>query len=233
MGKRIIQQARGHGSLTYRTRKKAFRIAVSYPPLEAKGAATVVEIINCTAYSAPVAKINFQGKIFYNIAAQGLREGQEIKIGKGFAAEPGNIVFLEDVPIGTEVFNIETFPGSGGKLVRASGTCAKVIKKDKLISLLMPSKKEKKMLPNVRATVGVVAGAGRVEKPFVKAGNKYYKVKARGGRIWPRTSAVKMNVVDHPFGSGRGKRIKSKIAKRHAPPGAKVGHIRPRRTGRK
>ena len=51
-------------------------------------------------------------------------------------------------------------------------------------------------------------------------------------KLWPRTSAVKMNAVDHPFGSGRGKRIKSKIAKRNAPAGARVGHIRPRRTGR-
>jgi ribosomal protein L2 len=42
-----------------------------------------------------------------------------------------------------------------------------------------------------------------------------------------------MNVIDHPFGSGRGKRIKSKIAKRGAPPGRKVGLIRPRRTGRR
>ena len=53
------------------------------------------------------------------------------------------------------------------------------------------------------------------------------------GRKWHRTSAVKMNAVDHPFGGGRGKRIKSKIAKRNAPAGAKVGHLRPRRTGRK
>ena len=55
---------------------------------------------------------------------------------------------------------------------------------------------------------------------------------ARGGKVYPRTSAVKFNAVDHPFGSGRGKRIKSKIPKRNVPPGAKVGLLRPRRTGR-
>ena len=60
----------------------------------------------------------------------------------------------------------------------------------------------------------------------------WHMMKARN-KLWPRTSAVKMNVVDHPFGSGRGKRIKSKIAKRNAPPGRKVGLLRPRRTGRK
>lgn len=52
-------------------------------------------------------------------------------------------------------------------------------------------------------------------------------------KLWPRTSAVKMNAIDHPFGSGRGKRMKSKIAKRNASPGKKVGLIRPARTGRK
>ena len=55
-------------------------------------------------------------------------------------------------------------------------------------------------------------------------------MKARN-KLWPRTSAVKFNAVDHPFGGGRGKRIKSKIAKRNAPAGAKVGHLRPSRTG--
>ena len=59
-----------------------------------------------------------------------------------------------------------------------------------------------------------------------------YHIKKSKNKLYPRTSAVKMNVIDHPFGSGRGKRIKSKIAKRNAPPGAKVGLVRPRRTGK-
>ena len=96
----------------------------------------------------------------------------------------------------------------------------------------MPSKKEKKFHQNCRATIGIIAGHGRLEKPFVKAGKKYYLKKAKS-KLWPRTSAVKMNVIDHPFGSGRGKNVKSKIAKRNAPPGAKVGLIRPKRVGRK
>ena len=61
---------------------------------------------------------------------------------------------------------------------------------------------------------------------------KFHIMKTKS-KLWPRTSAVKMNAIDHPFGSGRGKRMKSKIAKRNAPPGKKVGLIRPRRTGRK
>ncbi len=96
----------------------------------------------------------------------------------------------------------------------------------------MPSKKEKMFNLKCRATIGVIAGAGRMEKPIVKAGKKHYMKKAKN-KLWPRTSAVKVNVIDHPFGSGRGKNPKSKIAKRNAPPGKKVGHIRPRKTGKK
>ncbi|HOC96830.1 MAG TPA: 50S ribosomal protein L2, partial [Candidatus Pacearchaeota archaeon] len=80
--------------------------------------------------------------------------------------------------------------------------------------------------------IGKIAGHGRLEKPIVKAGKNYYIKKARN-KLWPRTSAVKMNAIDHPLGSGRGKNIKSKIAKRNAPAGRKVGLIRPRRTGKK
>jgi len=107
-----------------------------------------------------------------------------------------------------------------------------VIKCAGKILKLMPSKKEKSFNPNCRAVVGVIAGAGRLEKPIVKAGKNHH-IKKSKGKLWPRTSAVKMNVVDHYFGSGRGKNPKSKIAKRNAPPGRRVGHLRPRRTGRK
>lgn len=231
MGKRIIQRARGKGSLTYRTRKKAFRIHVSYPTEAGMG--EVLKLINVPCYSAPVAKIKINGKIFYNIAANNLYEGQKIPVNAG-AAAPGSILELKDIPIGTNIFCIETEFGSGPKLVRSSGISAKVLKKEpRGIYVLMPSKKEKCFNPKIRATVGLIAAGGRTEKPILKAGKAFYMAKAIGGRIYPQTSAVKMNAVDHPFGSGRGKRIKSKIVKRWASPGTKVGLLRPKRTGGK
>ena len=232
MGKRIIQQARGKGSLTYRSRKKAFRIRVSYPIKEGKG--TVEKLMNIACYNAPVAKIKLDGKIFYNIAAENIYEGQEIIIGNKATISPGNILPLKDIPIGTTVFSIETIPGAGPKLVRCSGLTARVVKKDsKSVYVQLPSKKKKIFSPKSRATIGVIAAAGRHEKPILKAGKRVHMIKAVGGRIYPRTSAVKMNVVDHPFGSGRGKRIKSKIPKRNAPPGKKVGLLSPKRTGKR
>jgi large subunit ribosomal protein L2 len=229
MGKRIIQQARGHGSLTYRVRRQAFIYRIGYPIISGKG--KVLALINSPAHSAPLVKIEVNGKVFYNAAWNGSFEGQEVEIGKSVGE--GNILDLKSVPVGSKVYNIESKPNDGGKMVRASGLSAVVTKKsENSVAVLMPSKKEIWLDGKCRATIGEVAGQGRLDKPIVKAGKKWHMMKARN-KLWPRTSAVKMNAVDHPFGSGRGKRIKSKIAKRNAPPGARVGHIRPSRTGRK
>jgi len=232
MGKRIIQQARGHGSLTYRVKSKAYKYEVKYPPLNVTGKAKVIELINSPAHSAPLIKIKpNNGKVFYNLASNGIYEGQEIEIGNK-EIKNGNILMLKDIPSTTNIFNIEVNPGDGGKLVRTSGNTSIITKKDNgKVAVLMPSKKEIWFDEKCRATIGIIAGQGRLEKPIVKAGNMWYKKKAKN-KLWPRTSAVKMNAVDHPFGSGRGKRIKSKIAKLNAPPGAKVGHLHPRRTGK-
>lgn len=230
MGKSIISQARGHGSLTYQVRKKAFIYKIKYPAVE--GEADILALLHSAAHSAPLAKIKVQKEIFYNPAFNNALQGQKIMVG-GTEIKDGNVVMLKNIPVGTSIFNIEANPGDGGKFVRAGGTRALVFKKleNNKVALTMPHKNEILLSGDCRATIGVIAGSGRTLKPFVKAGRKFYKMKARN-KLWPRTSAVKMNAVDHPFGSGRGKRIKSKIAKRNAPAGARVGHIRPRRTGR-
>jgi len=104
------------------------------------------------------------------------------------------------------------------------------------VYVMMPSKKEKIFNEECRATIGTIAGSGRDEKPIMKAGKMYFIKKAKS-KLWPRTSAVKVNAIDHPFGSGRGKNLShgilGKIPKRNAPPGAKVGSIRARRTGKR
>ncbi len=230
MGKRIIQQARGHGSLTYQVRKQAYIYRIGYPM--GTGKAIVLKLVNSMAHSAPLAKIQLGKQIFFNLASEGMIEGQEIEVGGNNIAN-GNVISLENIPVGTKVYNIEARSGDGGKLVRASGLYAVVVKKSaNKTALTMPSKKEIWFDNKCRASIGEIAGSGRLEKPLVRAGKVWHMMKARN-KLWPRTSAVKMNAVDHPFGSGRGKRIKSKIAKRNVPPGAKVGHLRPRRTGYK
>ena len=81
-----------------------------------------------------------------------------------------------------------------------------------------------------RTYIDLFAGAGRSKKPFMKAGNKHHALRSRG-KLYPRTSGVSMNAVDHPFGgSNLGLH---KTVSRHRPPGRKVGSISPKRTGKR
>jgi len=230
MGKRIIQQARGKGSMTYRVRKKAFIYKIKFPTKT--GEAEIIKLIHSPAHSAPLMKIKLENEIAYLPAFNMAYVGQNISVGQG-KPETGNILPLKDIPPTTQIYNIENNPGDGGKMMRAAGTSAILSKKQKdKIIVALPNKKETTLNENCRAVIGTIAGGGKTLKPFVTAGKKYHKMKAKS-KLWPRTSAVKMNAVDHPFGCGRGKRPKPKIAKRNAPPGRKVGHLRPRRTGHK
>ena len=231
MGKRIIQQARGHGSFSYRVRRNAYRIKLKYPR-ELSGEGEIIGLVNSSGHSAPLAKIKSEKGVFYIPACKGMIEGQKVKL-EGNEIGNGNILHLKDIPIKTYIYDIENKPGDGGIFIKTAGSSAmvnRIIGED--IFVLMPSKKEKKFNGKCRAVIGSVAGAGRLDKPLIKAGKSFYIKKSRN-KLWPRTSAVKMNVIDHPFGSGRGKRIKSKIAKRNAPAGARVGLLRPRRTGKR
>lgn len=231
MGKRIISQARGKGSFSYRVKRKAYVYKLGYPS-KLSGEGVVVSLLNSPAHSAPIAKILWKHGAFYIPACKGMIEEQKIMF-EGKEIKDGNILRLGDIPVKTNVYNIESRPGDGGVFIKTAGSSATVSRiSGNEIMLLMPSKKEKGFHPDCRAVIGIIAGAGRLEKPIIKAGKKHHMAKARG-KLWPRTSAVKMNVIDHPFGSGRGKRIKSKIVKRNSPPGTRVGLLRPRRTGKR
>ncbi len=230
MGKRIIQQRRGKGGHTYKTREKASRVRPGYL-YDLGGEFKCVKLTSSVGHSAPIAKfMNKEGVVFSNFAVDLLYVGQRINIG---GQNHGDIAKIGDLKNGTEIFNLEHNPGDGGKFVRSGGSaCVVMAKEGDIVKIMMPSKKTKKFKVNCRATIGRAAGDGRVSKPILKAGKKFYIMKMKS-KLWPIVSAVKMNAIDHPFGSGRGKRIKSKIAKRNASPGKKVGHIRPSRTGRK
>ncbi len=231
MGKRIIQQARGHGSGTYRVRKLAFKYELKYPA-KLSGEAIVIKLIDSSGHSAPLAKVSYEKGMFHIPAFRGMVEGQKINF-EGKDVKKGNILRLENIPVKTPVYNIESRPGDGGVFIKSAGSYGIVNRiVGRYVYVLMPSKKEKKFNKKCRAIVGIIAGSGRLDKPLIKAGKKYY-IKKSKGKLWPRTSAVKVNVIDHPFGSGRGKNPKSKVAKRNAPPGKKVGLLRPKKTGKK
>ena len=231
MGKRIISQRRGRGTNTYKSSKRAFRFKLKYPKM-LSGEGKVTKLFDSAAHSAPLAKVSSDSGSFYMPAFKNMVEGQKISF-ESKKIESGNIIALRKIPVKTHIYNIESKPGDGGVFIKSAGSSAVVSKVvGEHVFVLMPSKKEKKFHPNCRATIGIIAGAGRLDKPILKAGKQHH-IKKSKSKLWPRTSAVKMNAIDHPFGSGRGKNPKSKVAKRNAPPGRRVGLIRPKRTGKK
>lgn len=238
MGKRITSQKRGRGTRRYISLKHRYkgeaRHKTNIPKTEA-AFGTVIRLEHSPAHSAPLALIRYDdGDEGHIIAPEGIAVGDNISIGNKTEIKKGNTMQLSEIPIGTDVYNVEKIKGDGGRFVRASGTFAKILSKTKEgITLLMPSKKEKTFNANCMASIGTVAGGGRPEKPFVKAGKRWHAMRAKG-KLYPITSAVAMNAVEHPFGSGRGRHMgKPSVAPRHAPPGRKVGQVRARRTGRR
>ncbi|MEB3773626.1 MAG: 50S ribosomal protein L2 [Desulfurococcales archaeon] len=236
MGKRLRQQRAGRGTPTYISPKHIHPGPAKYPPLTdetLKG--KVMDLIHDPGRYTPLAKIMLEnGEEFLIPAAEGMYVGKIIEIGPAAKPEPGNILPLGSIPEGSMVYNIELRPGDGGKLARQAGSYALILgKSGGRTRIRLPSGKEKEVPSTSRATIGIPAGAGRVEKPLLKAGNAFYKWKVKA-RKWPRVRGVAMNAVNHKFGGGSHQRKSHpSTVSRNAPPGRKVGHIAARRTGRR
>ncbi|KAB1198592.1 MULTISPECIES: 50S ribosomal protein L2 [Haloferax] len=235
MGRRIQGQRRGRGSSTFRAPSHRYKAELSHKKSEKKDTitGTVVGIEHDPARSAPIALVEFEDEQRMILAPEGITVGEELQIGVSAEIKPGNTLPLAEIPEGVPVCNVERQPGDGGKFARASGVSAQLLSHDRKVAVVkLPSGEVKRLNPDCRATIGVVAGGGRTEKPFVKAGKKYHKMKARGIK-WPRVRGVAMNAVDHPFGGGgRQHPGQPKSVSRDAPPGRKVGDIASKRTGR-
>jgi large subunit ribosomal protein L2 len=236
MGRRIQGQRRGRGSPTFRAPSHRYKADLSHRKVEDGDvvSGTVVDVEHDPARSAPVAAIEFEdGDRRLVLAPEGVGVGQEIQVGVSAAIEPGNTLPIAEIPEGVPICNVEANQGDGGKFARASGVNATLMAHERNVAVVqLPSGEVKRLDPQCRATIGVVAGGGRTEKPMVKAGNKHHKMRARGTK-WPNVRGVAMNAVDHPFGGGgRQHPGKPKSISRNAPPGRKVGDISSRRTGR-
>ena len=236
MGHRIRSQSRGKGSPTYKAPSHKFKANLEHPKIE-EGVISgkVLEIIHDTARSAPIARISFSsGEERLVLIPEGVEVEQTIQCGISVPVEPGNILSLSEIPEGVPICNIESQPGDGGKFARASGMYGILVAHDVGKTVIqLPSGEMKWLNPKCRAIIGVVAGGGRTEKPFVKAGKKYHRMKVRATK-WPRVRGVAMNVVDHPFGGGGQQHPgRPKTVSRGTPPGRKVGSIAARRTGKR
>ena len=140
------------------------------------------------------------GEKTYILAPAGLTDGMTVMNGAGAEVKVGNCLPLSEIPVGTEVHNIELYPGKGGQLVRAAGNSAQLMAKEgKYATLRLPSG-EMRMVPIIcRATVGQV---GNIEHGLVNIGKAGRK---RHMGVRPTVRGSVMNPNDHPHGGGEGR----------------------------
>jgi len=140
------------------------------------------------------------GEKRYIVAPHGIKVGQKIMSGKGVAPEIGNTLFIEEIPLGTVIHNIELRPGQGASFARSAGSYAQLLSRDgKYAILKMPSGESRMVLVTCKATIGMVSNIDHSLEKSGKAGRSRWL-----GRR-PRTRGVVMNPVDHPMGGGEGK----------------------------
>jgi large subunit ribosomal protein L2 len=140
------------------------------------------------------------GKKRYILAPLGLKAEDKIICSAKTEIEKGNRMKLENITVGTSVYNIELEPGKGGKMARGAGTSAKILAQEgRYTHLKMPSGEIRKVFKDCFASIGQVSHA---EKRFEKVG-KAGKRRLKGWR--PSVRGTAMNPVDHPHGGGTGK----------------------------
>jgi len=235
MGHRLTTQARGRGGPTYRAPSHRYKAELKHIGDDTKKVTgTIIDIEHDPARNAPIALVRLEsGEKVYMLVTEGLGVGDVVFWGAAGEVKNGNTLTLGNIPTGTFICNIEARPNDGGKFVRSTGVQAVVVDKtEDRVGIRMPSGKTKWFNARCRATIGIVAGGGRVEKPFVKAGNKYHKMHNTAAN-WPRVRGVAMNVIDHPFGGGGHQHPgRPKTIARGTSPGRTVGHVAARRTGK-
>ena len=163
--------------------------------------ATVLSIEYDPNRTANIALICYaDGQKAYILAPQGLKVGQKIMNGEHAEARLGNCLPLSLIPIGTEVHNVELYPGAGAQMVRSAGVAAQLMAKEgKYATLRLPSG-EMRMVPiNCRATIGVVGNGEHSLVNIGKAGRK------RHMGIRPTVRGSVMNPNDHLHGGGEGR----------------------------
>lgn len=236
MGKRLIQQRRGRMRGRFKAPTHRYRGEIKYTKPISKFSGIVKDIIHDPGRTAPIALIKLENnKNIKILAPEGIKLGDKIKFTDNKnEAVVGNILPIGKISEGVPIYNIEINPGDGGKLVRAGGNNATVVSHDLEKTVIqLPSGTFKTLNSKCRATIGIVGGGGRKDKPFLKAGKKHNAYRARG-KLYPVVRGVAMCAVSHPHGGGGHQHVgKPYTVKRGASPGRKVGSIAAKRTGRK
>ncbi|GHU74553.1 50S ribosomal protein L2 [Clostridia bacterium] len=140
------------------------------------------------------------GEKRYILAPHGLKVGDKVLSGAEAEVRPGNAIPLRNIPVGSEIHNIELRPGGGGAMVRSAGNVAQLMAKEgKYATVRLPSS-EMRMVPiDCKATIGQV---GNIDHELINIGNAGKK---RHMGIRPTVRGSVMNPNDHPHGGGEGK----------------------------
>ena len=163
--------------------------------------ATVIGIEYDPNRSANIALIEYEdGERAYIIAPVGLTDGDKVVSGSKADIKPGNCMPIENIPVGTQIHNIELNPGQGGKLVRSAGQSAQLMAKEgKYAHVRLPSGEMRLIMTRCRATIGTVGNTDHENVKLGKAG------RTRHMGIRPTVRGSVMNPVDHPHGGGEGR----------------------------
>jgi large subunit ribosomal protein L2 len=240
MGKRLKQQKRGAGSPRYLSPGHRFKTDLQYRPyddMEKTGVLTgeVSAFVDDPGRSAPLMKVKYENnETGFLLAPEGISVGDSIEVGAQGRLKLGSVLPLYRIPDGAYIFNLERNPGDGGSLVKAAGSYANIVSKEgKIVYVKLPSKATIVLSNECRAQLGVIAGGGRLEKPMLKAGANYYKLRKARNRLWPIVRGVHQAAYDHPHGGKQHHAGKPTTVARGSPPGSKVGHLAARQTGRR
>lgn len=236
MGKRPLVRRRGRGGMQFRSAKTRKLSPAKYPnyELNEKHEAKVIDLVHESGRDVPLSKIRFEdGSISFIPAVLGTKVGSSIQFGLNADISDGNVISIQNIPDGTIVCNVEKHFGDGGSLIKSAGTNATVFSHGPDgVTIKLPSGRFSTINPKNRAMIGTLAGGGVGDRPLMRAGVKWRRFRSKGQK-YPIVRGVAQAAYVHPHGGGRHQHVgQSSTVSRDAPPGAKVGSIAARKTGR-
>jgi len=151
--------------------------------------------------TANIALLHYvDGEKRYILAPNRLKKGDMVLAGESADIKPGNAMKIKQLPIGTQIHNIELIPGRGGQIARSAGTSARLIAKEGIYCHIeLPSGELRLIHGECMATIGEVGNSEHSLVSLGKAGRNRHL-----GRK-PHVRGSVMNPVDHPHGGGEGK----------------------------
>ncbi len=202
--KKRINGRNNHGRITTRHRggghKRHYRI-IDFKRDKTGVPGKVATIEYDPNRSARIALINYvDGEKRYILVPVGLQVGQEIVAGPESDILTGNALPIKNIPLGTQIHNIELKPGKGGQMARSAGSFAQLVAKEGgMAQLRLPSGEIRIVAVECMATVGQVGNTEHENVSLGKAGRSRWK------GVRPTVRGVVMNPVDHPHGGGEGR----------------------------